>query len=105
MSVHGTLFEDRFCRSCSYSLRGISSTHCPECGRGFDLSDSTTTVLRASFVNLLILARTCRVVIGGLGVLALVCFAMTALGVEPFGLWGLSMCGSIVWIPSLDPHI
>ena len=31
-----------FCRSCSYPLTGITSQACPECGRVFDLADSTT---------------------------------------------------------------
>jgi len=36
------LTDDAFCIGCSYSLRGLGSPRCPECGREFDPKDSAT---------------------------------------------------------------
>ena len=34
--------QDATCLQCGYPLRGLSSTHCPECGRAFDPADPLT---------------------------------------------------------------
>jgi hypothetical protein len=33
----------RYCAACSYELSGLAISRCPECGRGFDPADHTTT--------------------------------------------------------------
>jgi hypothetical protein len=39
--------DDAFCIGCGYSLRGLHSPRCPECGREFDPKDSATMSLGA----------------------------------------------------------
>ncbi len=34
--------EDRYCLYCGYSLRGLTTPYCPECGLGFDPKDDLT---------------------------------------------------------------
>lgn len=42
MGMAGPPEEPRFCRKCSYNLRGIESVRCPECGRPFEPADPKT---------------------------------------------------------------
>src|SRR5438105_4974504 len=37
--AHESAQQNTLCIGCNYSLRGLSSHRCPECGRGFDPND------------------------------------------------------------------
>jgi len=44
--------QDALCLECRYPLRGLINSRCPECGRAFDPTDSTTMYLRPSMGQL-----------------------------------------------------
>lgn len=74
----------RFCITCRYSLKGIRSNKCPECGRDFDPSDLGTTAPSATSVTRESVASFARITIIITGVLAGLSFFFAAVGFDPF---------------------
>ena len=73
----------RFCLACRYSLQGISTAKCPECGRSFDPDDPRTTSPHPHATGPQWLARVGRVLIMLTGILAGAGFVVSAMGVDP----------------------
>ncbi|HWB20369.1 MAG TPA: zinc ribbon domain-containing protein [Phycisphaerales bacterium] len=93
--------NERFCLNCGHSLKGLSSTKCPECGREFDPHDARTTDGRRRWLRDRTLARAAQLVVWEFGVLAVVFFVLTLIGVDPIWVYIVTATSSIVWVPSL----
>jgi hypothetical protein len=74
-----TVQPQRFCLHCRHSLRGISSRHCPECGRAFDPNNPRTTLPHphgSFWIDLAPVARFATIAIGVITAIALVASAI-----------------------------
>ena len=96
----GPTQSDRFCLECRHSLRGISSGHCPECGRGFDANDRATWSPYPRPFRWA-LARTAKVLIGAFGIVSLAAFVVTLVGVDASFVWIMGAPLYLLLIPFL----
>lgn len=88
--------SQRYCRGCRYPVGGLDSRQCPECGRGFDLADPSTTLASAGTHWPTVAAGACRNLIALVAVACVVLFLLQILALQvetlflPF--WG-PVCG------------
>ena len=97
--MESTQLHERFCLSCRHSLRGIDSRRCPECGREFDLDDTSTTAASASRFNLENNAEVARKLVW-IGTTATIVFAfISAVGTDRVIIWMIGVLLTALAIP------